>query len=57
MGENSKNMLHPQTWWTGIAGRSEHRLRVGGWFYDPAHTCPRAHTASYTMGTGSFPGV
>jgi hypothetical protein len=26
-------------------------------FSAPVQTCPRAHPASYTMGTGSFPGV
>jgi len=30
---------------------------VGERFYAPAHTGPGAHPASYTMGTGSFPGV
>jgi hypothetical protein len=57
MGENGEKMLHPQTWWTGMAGRSEHRLGVEVRFYDPVHTGTRAHPASYTMGTGSFPGV
>jgi hypothetical protein len=29
----------------------------GGEFSAPFHTCPGAHSASYTMGPGSFPGV
>jgi len=29
----------------------------GGLDFPPALTCPGAHPASYTMGTGSFPGV
>ena len=31
--------------------------RSGARFSTPVHTDPRAHPASYTMGTGSFPGV
>jgi len=27
-----------------------------GRYFPPAQTCPGAHPASYTMGTGSFPG-
>jgi hypothetical protein len=30
---------------------------VGAKFSAPAHTGPGAHPASYTRGTGSFPGV
>jgi len=30
---------------------------VGAKFYAPVQTGPGAHPASYTMGTGSFPGV
>jgi len=30
---------------------------VGGGFSAPVQTDPGAHPASYTMGTGSFPGV
>jgi hypothetical protein len=49
-------------WWTGIAqsvraGRSEDRIPVGARFSTPVQTGPGAHPASYTMGTGSFPGV
>jgi hypothetical protein len=40
------------------AGRSGDRIPVGGARYSaPAQTGPRNHPASYTMGTGSFPGV
>jgi hypothetical protein len=31
--------------------------RWGARFSAPVHTGPEAHTASYTMGTGSFPGL
>ena len=31
--------------------------RWGGRFFAPVQTIPGAHPASYTMGTGSFPGV
>jgi len=30
---------------------------VGGSFFAPVQTGPGAHPASYTMGTGPFPGV
>jgi len=30
---------------------------VGARFSAPFQTCPGGHPASYTMGTGSFPGV
>jgi len=39
------------------AGRSEDRIPVGARFSAPVQTGPGAYTASYTMGTGSFPGV
>jgi hypothetical protein len=41
------------------AGRSGDRIPVGGGarFSAPAQTVHGAHPASYTMGTGSFPGV
>jgi len=41
------------------AGRSEDRIPVGGGarFSAPVQTGPEAHPASYTTGTGSFPGV
>ena len=40
-------------------GRSGDRIPVGGGarFSAPVQTGPRAQPASYTMGTGSFPGV
>jgi hypothetical protein len=45
--------------WAGIA-QSIQQL-VTGWtvrgFFAPVQTGPGAHTASYTMGTGSFPEV
>ena len=39
------------------AGRSGDRIQVGTSFSAPVQTGPGAHPASYTMGTGSFPGV
>jgi len=39
------------------AGRSRHRINVGAMFSAPVQTDPGPHPASYTMGTGSFPGV
>jgi hypothetical protein len=41
------------------AGRSGDRILVGGGrdFLKPVQTGPEAHSASCTMGTGSFPGV
>jgi len=36
------------------AGRSEERIPVGARFSTPLQTGPGAHTASYTMGTGSL---
>jgi hypothetical protein len=38
-------------------GRSGDRIPVGARFSAPVRTDPEAHPASYTMGTGSFPGV
>jgi len=35
----------------------ESRWGGGARFSAPVETSPRAHPASYTMGTGSFPGV
>jgi hypothetical protein len=32
-------------------------MPVGARFYAPGQTGPGAHPASYTIGTGSFPGV
>ena len=39
------------------AGRSGDRIPVGARFSAPVQTGHGAHPASYTMGTGSFPGV
>jgi hypothetical protein len=39
------------------AGRSEDRIPVEARFSAPVQTGLGAHPASYTMGTGSFPGV
>jgi len=38
-------------------GRSGDRMPVEAIFSTPVQTAPGAHPASYTMGTGSFPGV
>ena len=39
------------------AGRTRDRIPVGARFCAPIQTGPGAYPASYTMGTGSFPGV
>ena len=39
------------------AERSGDRIPMGKRFSAPVQTGPGAHLASYTMGTGSFPGV
>ena len=39
------------------AGRSGDRIPVRAGFSAPVQTGPGAHPASYTIGTGSFPGV
>jgi DNA-binding sugar fermentation-stimulating protein len=39
------------------AGRSGDRIPVEARFSAPVQTGPGVHPASYTMGTGSFPGV
>jgi len=39
------------------AGRSRDRMPVGAIFSTPVQAGPGAHPASYTMGTGSYPGV
>ena len=38
-------------------GRSGDRIPMKARFYASVQTGPGAHPASYTMGTGSFPGV
>jgi hypothetical protein len=38
-------------------GRSWDPIPVGMRFFAPVQTDPGSHPASYTMGTGSFPGV
>ena len=40
-----------------LAARSGDRIPVGARFSAPIHTGLGAHPASYTMGTGSFPGI
>jgi len=37
------------------AGRSRDQILVGVRFFAPIQTGPGSHTASYTIGTGSFP--
>jgi hypothetical protein len=39
------------------AGRSGDRILAEARFSSPIQTGPEAHPASYTMGTGSFPGL
>ena len=39
------------------AGRSGERIPVEARFSAPVQTCPGAHPASYTMGTGSVSGI
>jgi hypothetical protein len=39
------------------AGRSGDRIPVGARFFAHVQIGPGAHPSSYTMGTGSFPGV
>ena len=39
------------------AGQCGDRIPVGARFFVPVPTGPVAHPASYTMGTGSFPGT
>ena len=39
------------------AGRSRDRISVGSRFSAPVQTVAGAYPASYSMGTGSFPGV
>ena len=40
-----------------LAGRSGDRIPVEERFSAPVQTGPGANSATYTMGTGSFPGV
>jgi hypothetical protein len=45
-------------WWLNLrAVRSGDRIPAGAKFSTPVQTGPGGHPASYTMGTGSFPGV
>ena len=39
------------------AGRPRDRIPTGTRFFAPVQTGPGTHPASYTLGTGSFPGV
>jgi hypothetical protein len=39
------------------AGQFRDRISVDATFFVPIQTRPKAHQASCTMGTGSFPGV
>ena len=39
------------------AGQCEDKMPVGARFSAPVQTGPVFHPTSYTMGTGSFPGV
>jgi len=39
------------------AGRSGDPIPLGTTFSAPVQTCPEAHPASCTLGTGSFPGL
>jgi hypothetical protein len=39
------------------AGRSGDRIPVGERFFAQVQTGPGAHSTSFTVGTGSFPGV
>jgi len=39
------------------AGQSRDRIPMGARFSAPAQTGPEAHPTSYTVGTGSFPGL
>ena len=43
--------------WNSIVGIATRYGMVGMKFSAPVQTGPGAHPASYTMGTGSFPGV
>jgi hypothetical protein len=40
-----------------LTGRSGDRIPVGARFSVPVQTSPTDHPASYTVGTGAFPGV
>jgi hypothetical protein len=51
--------IHHLNWYSDMlwAGRSGDRILVGARFSAPIQTGPGVHPASYTMGTGIFPGV
>jgi len=51
-----KRRLHSVSTGYGLDGPGN-RVPVGARFSAPVQTGPRAHPASCTMGTGSFPGV
>ena len=56
----SHKFLHPQSRLNSDslkAGRSGDRILVEARFSAAVQTVPGAHPASYTVGTGSFPGV
>ena len=48
-----------RSWYSDLLrdGRSGDRILVGTRFSVPVQTCLGAHSASYTMGSGTFPGV
>ena len=52
-GPGSSVSIATELW----VGRSGDRIPVRARFSAPVQTGPGAHPASYTMGTGSFPGV
>jgi hypothetical protein len=53
LGRDSSVGIATELW----AGRYGDRIQVEARFSAPFQTCPEAHPASYTMGTGTFQGV
>jgi hypothetical protein len=51
---NSVQLLYASSLW---AGRFGDRMSVEARFSAPVQSCPGAHSASYAVGTGSFPGA